>query len=58
MIHSDTIANSYGIDLKRHSASTANTLFYRLGNCLQMDMTGDNLGKAIDYSNKRLIPVI
>jgi hypothetical protein len=58
MVHGDTIANGYGIDFERHSASTADTIFYRLGNCLQMDVTGDNLAEAIDYSNKRFIPVI
>jgi hypothetical protein len=58
VIHSDTIANSYGIDFKRHSTPTANPLLYRLGDCSQMDVAGDNLAKAIDYSDKWLIPVI
>jgi hypothetical protein len=57
MIHSDTVADSYSINFKRHAAAAANSFFDRRGNPAQVHVPGDNLTETVNHAHKRFAPV-
>jgi hypothetical protein len=55
VIHGNAIAYGNGIKFKGNTTPTTYPLFNCLSDISQMHMAGDNLGEAIDNSDKRLI---
>jgi hypothetical protein len=57
VIHRYTIADSYGIELKRYAACFSYSLFHGFSYRTQMHMTWNNLSEAVDNAQKGLIQV-
>jgi len=58
MAHSDTVANSYGIEFKRHPPGFAHLFFCNFAQFLKMSMTRDKLVIGVAYTDKGFSEVI
>jgi hypothetical protein len=57
VVHGDAVADGNSIHLEGDAPRAPDPVFYRLGNLGQVDMSGDNLGKAVDDADDGLINV-
>ena len=57
VIHGNTVADSDSIELKGHTAALAHAVLNRSGQFREVHMAGDDFGKAVDDTDKRLFHI-
>jgi len=57
MAHSNAVADGYGIEFERRPAGTADRLFDKPSDLVEMDVARHYLAEAVGNSNKRLVDI-